>query len=282
MIPRRQLLRMLRSHLSESALTFIPHSYDIVGDILITDLGRLSDSEKQHIGRAYLDIHPKIRTVASPTGRYEGPYRTRTLQVIAGNDCLDTMHRENGVRLKVNPGKVYFSPRMGGERLRLSKEIIQGERIAVLCSGIAPLLLVLAKNSEPGFILGIEKNPQAHAFARENVSLNKMDTTISLLCGDAETLNLVENRDFDRVITMLPTAHTKMIAPAIHMLRPGGTLHHYAMVREKNHAEIAAAIHRACTDAGRSTDNLQHHRCGHCGPRTYRCCFRAVINPHFP
>ncbi|WP_161629804.1 class I SAM-dependent methyltransferase [Desulfogranum japonicum] len=270
-------MNILRPSLSETALSLIPRSYDIVGDILITDLSSQTDMGKILIGNAYLDSMQKIRIVASLAGQCEGIYRTKPLQIIAGRGTLDTIHRENDVDLRVNPSTVYFSPRMGPERLRISQLINPGEKIAVLCSGIAPLPLVIAKNSEVDSIVGIEINPHAHALAKENLILNKMNHKITLICGDATNVPGQESLSCDRVVTMLPTDHNKLLISAIRMLRAGGILHHYAMVHRNNHSDIIAAILAKCAQAGRTAHNLEYHKCGHCAPRTYRFCFTANI-----
>ncbi len=277
MTPFKQLCNRLAPHLSQPELALIPRNYDRVGDILITRLAPELRPWEQEIGQAYLVVHRWVRVVAIKTEPCTGEYRTSKLRIIAGEPCLDTLHRENGIQLRLNPAEVYFSPRMASERLRLSRAITQGERVAVLCSGIAPLPLVIACHSKAAHVLGVEKNPRAHAFAQENVTLNNLQDKVSLICADVACMNHPKARHHDRVITMLPTDHFKLLPTALALLSSGGKLHHYAMVCKEEHPSVMAAISRACQSADRSAGRIEYLRCGHCGPQTYRVCYTLTI-----
>jgi tRNA (guanine37-N1)-methyltransferase len=63
--------------------------------------------------------------------------------VIAGEDRLTTVHRENGILLHLDLAQVYFSVRSAHERARIAAQVKPGETVAVLCSGVGPFPLII-------------------------------------------------------------------------------------------------------------------------------------------
>ena len=56
----------------------------------------------------------------------KGEFRVRDLEVVAGDDRLETIHQEYGIRLLVDPSRVYFNPRLAGERHRVASLVREG------------------------------------------------------------------------------------------------------------------------------------------------------------
>lgn len=83
-------------------------SYDIVGDIAIIVIPDALLGKKRLIAGAILDLHRRIKVVARRAGIHDGEFRTLPLEIIGGEDRKETLHRENGVRLLVDPEAVYF------------------------------------------------------------------------------------------------------------------------------------------------------------------------------
>ena len=69
---------------------------------------------------------PRLRTVALDKG-VKGELRVRDLEVIAGGPGTETTHLEYGIKLLVDPAKVYFNPRLANERSRIASLVRQGE-----------------------------------------------------------------------------------------------------------------------------------------------------------
>ena len=90
--------------------------------------------------------------------------------------CVDSNERRKGHArmLYENVEKVYFSPRLATERLRIAKLVKKNESVLVMFSGSGAYPLVIAKNSNPNIIYGIEVNPIAHKYAEQNIFLNKI------------------------------------------------------------------------------------------------------------
>ncbi len=186
----------LRTKLTEDELKILPSSFDIVGDIVIFSGFPEELSQKERIiAEEILKLHKNVKVIAKKTRQYSGVYRTPKLEIMAGKHRKETVYRENNVMLKLDVEKVYFSPRLAEERKKIASFVREGEEVLVMFSGCGPYVFVIAKNSKPKIVYGIEKNPIAHKYALENLRLNKMKN-IELILGDArkETIKLIEKR----------------------------------------------------------------------------------------
>jgi len=252
-------------------------SYDVVGDIAVIIIPPELAHRETDIGNAILDTHPNINVVAKRSGKYGGRHRTIQLEIIAGENRRETVHKEYGIRFRLNLETVYFSVRSSTERKRIADLVADNETVLVMFSGVAPYPLYIEKFATPGKIIGIELNPVAHRYARDNVKLNKA-RRISLYCGDAAEVVLDLHDQYDRIIMPLPTGSAGFLGPALTRLRPGGSLHHYVMSRPDLIDHALANLAAECERASRSLDAYHISVCGHTGPRTYRYCIDALIS----
>lgn len=271
------LKTFLEGTLTDAELQLLVRSYDVVGDIAIIIIpDELSHREKQ-IGEAILANNKKIKVVAKRDGFYTGEFRTIPLTIIGGENRKETVHKEYGVRLRVNPEEVYFSVRSGTERYRVAKLVQPGEDVLVLFSGIAPYPLVIGGNSRAGTIVGVEKNPLAHRFGVKNCTLNRKISNIHLIEGDAEEVVRLLGRKFDRIVMPLPVGGERFLSMAIDTLSSGGRLHYYEMQDADGFSNSVQNMERFCSAARRQLVSCEVVKCGHPAPRTYRICVDAHI-----
>ncbi len=252
--------------------------YDVVGDIAIVAIGDELIAKEQDIAEAILARNRRIRVVAKRAGFYEGDFRTVPLHILAGENRKETEVKEFGVRLLVNVETVYYSIRSGNERKRIASLVKPGEAVLVLFSGVAPLPLMIARYSKARSIVGIEKNPQAHAYAVANLARNKKQTDIRLYLGDVQEVVPGLTTSFDRVVMPLPTRGEEFLSCALSALKTDGLLHFYDMQSMDRLAESVAKVDRACRAADRRLVSSTVTRCGHCSPDTYRICVDAMIS----
>jgi tRNA (guanine37-N1)-methyltransferase len=267
----------LRDALTEHELELLVRAYDVVGDIAITIIPPELEARESLIGRAILRLHKNVRVVAKRCGNYGGELRTISLAVIAGENRKETECREHGVRLCLNPEKVYFSVRSSNERKRLASLVQPNEDILVMFSGIGAFPLVIAANSRAGEIVGIEKNQHAHAYAVRNLALNKKITNVTFLEGDVVDVLPTLGAQFDRIVMPLPTAGERFLDGALGALRQNGQLHFYDFQPTGRFDDAVEKIARACAENSRTLVRSQTVVCGHCSPRTYRICVDAQI-----
>lgn len=254
----------------------LPGGFDKVGDIGVVSITPEAEPIEAEIGELILTQNANMRVVAKRAGEYEGEFRTRPLAVIAGEQRLTTMHRENGVVLHLDLAQVYYSVRSSHERSRIAALIHSGERVCVLCSGVGPFPLVISRHSGAAEVIGIEKNPVAHTYARKNLQANRRLRNVRFYEGDVlEVLPLLEP-GFDRILIVLPYGGEVLLPVALQALRIGGILHFYDMQSKGCHGLTQAKVENAVQAQGRDILVQQVVRCGNCGPSRERVCLDAI------
>ena len=200
----------------------IKGSYDRIGDIAII---KLKDQQRAvDLGNAIIESGSGVRSVWLDSGIH-GEYRTRQLKWLAGNTKTVAIHTENQTRFLLDISKVYFSPRLATERMRLARKVRDGEYIIDMFAGIGPFAIIIAKlrNVE---ITCIDSNPDAIKFMEESIKLNKLKGSITPVLGKAETImpNLPKA---DRIIMNLPHQSMSFLDIAKASLKDDGTIHLY-------------------------------------------------------
>jgi len=256
----------------------LPGGFDRVGDIAVVMVPTELEALEREIGEIMLALHRNLRVVAKRDGQYHGEYRTLPLKIIAGEQRLTTLHRENSINLHLDLGQVYFSVRSAHERARIASLIEPGETVAVLCSGIGPFPLMIAGHSRAREVIGIEKNPTAHAYALRNLKANRKIAGVRFLEGDVAQVLPKLDRKFDRILVVLPHGGEVLLPFALNALKPGGHLHFYDMQAKDCRSATLAKVEATCREQGRRIQPDGMVRCGHCGPTLYRICLDAVIN----
>ncbi len=252
-------------------------SYDVVGDIAVIIVPEKLKAYEKLIANAILVNNRSIKVVAKRAGLYGGEFRTIPLCILAGENRKETEAREFGIRLRLNPERVYYSVRSGNERRRIAALVTPGESVLVLFSGVAPYPLVISRFSCAKVIVWIENNPEAHMYALQNLQLNKKLRNIILYLGDASVVMPFFRKPFDRVVMPLPTMAGTFLPDALRVLKPGGYLHFYDLQRADCFADSLAKITASCSAVNRQAACSTIVRCGHCGPRTYRICVDTLI-----
>lgn len=250
-----------KKKLTQEDIKKIPKSFDVIGNIIIfTDFPKELKSKENLVGNYLLNKFKNIKTVAKKTKKYSGKLRTAKLKILAGEKNKETIHIESGVKLKVNPEKVYFSPRSGTERLRIAKLVKKGEDILVMFSGIAPFPLVISKHSKANEIYAIELNKQGHKYSKENIKLNKIKNIIPLQ-GDVN--KVIPNKKFDRIIMPLPSNAEEYLDLALKHLKKNGIIHLYIFEKQENFNKLKEKYKKY---------NPKLIKAGTPAPRKYRVC----------
>ena len=157
-------------------------SFDVIGDIAIVKIPEEFEKDKEKIGEIIAKI-ARVKTVLQEIGKREGEFRLKKYQCIYGKDERVTIHKESGCRFLVNVEKVYFSPRLGNDRLEIAKQVKDHEKVLVMFSGIQPYPVIISKYSNADLIVSIEKNPEAHYYSKWNLISNNVGN-VFLFIGD--------------------------------------------------------------------------------------------------
>ncbi|MEM1538846.1 MAG: class I SAM-dependent methyltransferase family protein [Candidatus Bathyarchaeia archaeon] len=225
---KRRLTEILAGALPPEKLVYISNSYDIVGDIAIIRLNENSLEYAQLIAKAIMGIHKNVKTVLAQTSPVYGEFRLRKLEYVAGENKTITIHRESGCIFSVDIEKCYFSPRLSYERLRVAKQVGNGEKVVNMFAGVGCFSIVIAKHSKAEKIYSIDINPVAVKYMQENVRLNGVYGRVIPLKGDAGEIiqkSLVQKAD--RVLMPLPEKAFQYLDYAILALQKGGGYIHY-------------------------------------------------------
>ncbi len=179
--------------------------------------------------REIMERHKNVKAVFGRVGERRGEYRLYKLKLLAGKP-REVVHRENGLLFRLDPRKVYFSPRESTERQRCAALVKPKEQVLVLFAGAAPLAIAVAKKQPTAKVVAVEKNPAAVKYALENVRLNRVGNA-EVVCADAAKFKSEEK--FDRVFMPLPEGAKDFLPIVRKLVKPRGTVHLYTLFHEK-------------------------------------------------
>ena len=255
----RTLTDSLRGKVPEESLSSLPRSYDIIGEIGIIELvGDLAPFYSM-IGEGIMKINPHLRLVLRRSGQVSGTFRTRDYEAIAGEGDTETDHKEFSCRFRVDVTKVYFSPRLSYERMRVARQIKEGETVLDMFAGVGPYSILIAKTQRASQINSSDINPEAFRYLKHNILLNGVADRVVPLLGDAG--RLVETRlrgTADRVIMNLPSESNKFLYPAVQALKTdGGIIHYYTFAsRSDDLNQIKESVRYTIERCGCSVDSF--------------------------
>ncbi|MFZ2472920.1 MAG: class I SAM-dependent methyltransferase family protein [Methanothrix sp.] len=231
----------------EDLLGFRP-SFEVVGDIAMVE-----NSDAERVAAALMSTSKSIKTVIAPISDVEGEFRTRRFRHVAGEARTVTLHKEHGLRYRVDLEGAYFTPRLGTERLRIAGQVSPGKVVLDMFAGVGPFSLLLAKKGAD--VIAMDKNPVAVKYLHENARLNKVNN-IMILEGDAADLALRYENLADHVIMNLPHSASAFLLPAIRAAKPDGIIHYYCIAPEDDLYRDEALIRRAAEEMNAGVEVL--------------------------
>lgn len=226
------LKKALEGVLTEQEATELYSAFDQIGDIIVVRIPESLLSKKKVIGETLLEcIHP-ARSVFYQSSDVSGDFRTRNLEVIAGEDNTETEYREYGCRFKVDVEKAFFSPRLSTERNRIADLVQDGEVMINMFGGVGMFSIVAAKRKKCT-VYNIDLNPHAARLCEENIKLNKkMKGTVISINGDAAQVVKEQLQDKgDRTLMLLPERSDEFLDSAVLATKSGGIIHYYSHQR---------------------------------------------------
>ncbi len=263
----KSLHEALKDMLTSEELSDVPSAFDVIGDIAVLDLPPTRSPKKKLVAETLLSVFKNIKVVVNKTSRVDTDYRTRSVELLAGENRTLTVHKEYGCKLKVDVAETYFSPRLGTERMRVASKVRENEEVLVLFAGVGPYAILIAKKTKPARIVAVELNPKAVELMRDNVRSNKVN--VEVVAGDART-ETPKLGKFDRIIMPLPKDAGEFLDVALRALKKNGVVHFYSFAH--NPREAAAEVSKRVGQLGYGIKVLDAVECGSYSPCLSRAC----------
>jgi len=275
---RFNIKEILKDKLSEEELKLVPSSFDIIGSkekaVAIVEIPEELKSREKLIAEAVMQMQKSVKSVLKKTSERKGELRLRGYELIAGDDNTEVVHKEYGYLLKLDPQKVYFSPREAIERQRIAEQVKPDEVVLVMFSGISPFPVAIAKKQpEVKKIYGIELNEIAHNYGIENVRINKLGHKITLILGDVKKVCPKFFGKCDRIVMPLPLGAESSLNVAIKCLKDEGIIHFYNWGREDDlYSNALKLIEENARKLGRKVEILNKRKTLVYAPSKWKVC----------
>lgn len=229
----RMLKKSLGSILTSRESEELISAFDQIGDIIIV---RIPDSlleKKKLIGDTLLKEVKIVKSVFYQKSPVEGDFRTRNLEILAGENKTKTEYKEFGCRFVVDVANAFFSPRLSTERERIANLIQEGETMVNMFAGVGMFSIMAAKKKNCT-VYSIDINPIASKLCEKNIEMNKLTGKVISINGDTVKIieeNLIDKSD--RTLMLLPERSDEFLDSAIKTTKDGGIIHYYSHI----HAE---------------------------------------------
>ncbi|MEM2849806.1 MAG: class I SAM-dependent methyltransferase family protein, partial [Candidatus Bathyarchaeia archaeon] len=193
---------------------------EVVGDIAILKIPPELEPYRFKIGEEVLKRIPSIKTILRQVSPTSGSYRVRGFEWLAGEYKTATIHKEYGCIFKVDLSKVYFSPRLLFERLRIAQLTKQGEVVVNMFAGVGCFSIIIAKLKPVSKVYSIDINPTAYELMVENIRLNRVECIVEPILGDSkDVIESALEGSADRVLMPLPELAYGYLPSAISCLK---------------------------------------------------------------
>lgn len=222
--PYKKIQELFSKEIPLELINKLPNKWEKIGDVLIIILASELNDYKELIGKNYAKVL-SCKTVLNAIGGIKGEFRRPKVEIIYGQKNTITVHRENGIRFKLDPQKIMFSSGNLKERIRMAKISNENETVVDFFAGIGYFTLPIAVYSKPKKIFACEKNKLAYDFLCENIVLNHVTSIVQPLKGDNRII--APKNIADRVIMGYINKTYKFLPTAIDCLKNSSGVIHY-------------------------------------------------------
>ncbi|MCL4391707.1 MAG: methyltransferase [Candidatus Parvarchaeota archaeon] len=248
--------------------------FDIIGGIAIVKFdGKLAKKEKINAVKKLLQNNKNVKVIFEKTGMIHGEERVPELKPLVGKDSL-TIYKENGFSFYVDVKKVFFSPRMANERLRVVKEVKAKENVLDMFCGVGPFAVPIAKKAAK--VTAVDINKHAISLLEKNIALNKI-SNIEYYRGDSKKIVKKLDEKFDRIIMNFPLYAYKFLGTALEKCNQKAVIHLYSFVKDKDSKDLKKKIMEDCKNHFKKV-TIREHPAGEVAPYLERRCFDIKLS----
>jgi tRNA (guanine37-N1)-methyltransferase len=271
------LKELLKAYLDIEKIKLVPRGYDLVGHVAILEFPDKLKKEKRLIAKALMETQKNIKTVLEKASERKGKLRLRKYKLLAGIKKTETVHKEYGMQFKVDPTKVYFSPRELTERQRIAEQVKPREKVLVMFSGVCPYGIAVAKKQPKSEVICIEINKKAVKYADENVRLNRIKNMRNY-CGDVRKVCPELKQKFNRIIMPLPLEAESFLDLATSCIKKNGIIHFYNWGDEKDlFGNAIKLVEKNMRKAGKKFKILNRKKVLPYAPRKWKVCLDVRV-----
>ena len=233
------LKKTLESVLSTKESDELISAFDQIGHIIIIRIPDSLISKKKLIGETLLEQVKSAKSIFYQSSSVDGEFRTRDLEILAGDDKTETEYKESGCRFLVDVRNVFFSPRLSSERTRIA-EFVNNDEVIVNMFGGVGIFSIIAAKMKRCTVFNIDINPLAAKLCKKNIAINKLVGNIISIEGDASQVinSQLENKS-DRTLMLLPEKSDEFLDSAILSTKSGGIIHYYSHIHADKKSDAA-------------------------------------------
>lgn len=222
--PLNQIKKLLSNEIPSELICCLPDKWEKIGDVLTIKLNESLKIYQEKIGEKYAEIL-HCKTVLNDVGGISGTYREPKVGILYGSKNTETIHKENGIRYKLDLQKIMFSSGNMDERKRMANISNKNETVVDLFAGIGYFTIPMAVYSKPKKIFSCEINPIAYEYLCKNIVLNHVTSVVKPLLGDNRTT--APKNIADRVILGYINDTYRFLPTAIDCLKNNTGIIHY-------------------------------------------------------
>lgn len=220
----KQIKDSLLKEIPLELVSKLPNKWEKIGDVVTIVLPSDLDEYKRIVGKKYAEVL-NCKTVLRDIGGIRGEFRKPDVEIIYGSKNTITIHKENGVRYKLDPQRIMFSSGNMDERIRMATISSENETVVDLFAGIGYFTLPIAVYSRSKKIFACEKNKVAFDFLCQNIVLNNVTDIVETRKGDNR--KVAPTNIADRVIMGYINETDKFLPTAIDCLNNNTGIIHY-------------------------------------------------------
>ena len=265
------LKKTLEDVLSEKESEELFSAFDQVGDIIIIKIPDSLLSKKEIIGKTLLEQVKTAKSVFYQASSVEGDFRTRDLEILAGENKTETEYKEFGCRFIVDVEKSFFSPRLSTERDRIANLVQEGETVINMFGGVGMFSIIVAKRKKCT-VYNIDINPIAAKLCEKNIELNRLAGKVISIHGDAAKIVEEKLKDKgDRVLMLLPERSDEFLDSAIFAAKNNGIIHYYSHIHADEKSKAAKLSEKHYSETTPVKSNILDSKIVRAvGPRYYQ------------
>ena len=250
-------------------------SFSTLGNLAIINFPfNTKQADKKKIAQEILNKNKSLKTVVEKSGIFKGRLRKMKTKHLAGEKTKEVLYKENGCVFRFNIDDTYFSSRLSNERKEIALQIKKNDEVLVMFAGVAPLPIVIAKNSKVKKVYSNELNRLANKYAELNIEKNKLKDKVELIPGDIKRVSeklKKQKKKFDVIAMPRPQLKDSFLKQAFDLSKKGTIIYYYDFCKQDEIEIVIEKIKSEAKKARKKVKILNSKNAGELAPYKIRC-----------